>query len=244
MATAMQAATHSALALAVARIHRSRSASALRRTFFEVAPTLVDADAFGLYLLDDRLHRKAVFATLAEREFLEAYEALRDSDPCFRALIDRRRFTHTLEVIDEPAWVDHPLCRLMSQWGLRYSIAAPLVIAGRLVGTINFARCGRGYFDPDSLVRARFLCEEFDFAFARIAHIEALERLARPPSPAPALQILPARTRTVAELAATGLTNRAIAAQLGISDNTVRDHLKRAYAALGVNGRTALARRL
>jgi DNA-binding CsgD family transcriptional regulator len=47
--------------------------------------------------------------------------------------------------------------------------------------------------------------------------------------------------RQVAELAATGLTNRQIAEQLFLSEKTVEAHLSRAYRKLGVRSRTQLA---
>lgn len=47
--------------------------------------------------------------------------------------------------------------------------------------------------------------------------------------------------RQVAELAATGLTNRQIAEQLFLSQKTVEAHLSRAYRKLGVRSRTQLA---
>jgi DNA-binding NarL/FixJ family response regulator len=48
----------------------------------------------------------------------------------------------------------------------------------------------------------------------------------------------------VAELAASGLSNKEVAAQLYLSVATVEAHLSRAYAKLGVRSRTQLARRL
>jgi DNA-binding NarL/FixJ family response regulator len=52
------------------------------------------------------------------------------------------------------------------------------------------------------------------------------------------------RERQVAELAATGRTNREIAAELFLSPNTVEKHLAAALRKLGLRTRTALARHL
>lgn len=49
------------------------------------------------------------------------------------------------------------------------------------------------------------------------------------------------RQQAIAELAAAGHTNAAIAAQLGVSVKTVEAHLRAAYAKLGVRDRTGLA---
>ena len=53
---------------------------------------------------------------------------------------------------------------------------------------------------------------------------------------------LTAREREIAALVATGLSNKAIARTIGISDGTVRIHLSNIYQKLGVSNRTALAR--
>lgn len=50
--------------------------------------------------------------------------------------------------------------------------------------------------------------------------------------------------RTVADLAAEGLTNRAIAQRLALSPSTVRTHLRRVMSKLGVQSRIQLARTL
>jgi DNA-binding CsgD family transcriptional regulator len=162
-------------------------------------------------------------------------------DPLFCELLHKPRFLHTRELIDEQEWIKHPLCHLMSRWRLRYSIAAPLIAAGRLAGTINFARCGRGYYDRASLDRARFLCGEVAFAFERVTHLRRLENDAIANHSITCAH-LPERTRQVLELAASGAGNRAISERLCISENTVRDHIKRGYALLSVSNRAQLAR--
>ncbi|MDR9372630.1 LuxR C-terminal-related transcriptional regulator, partial [Conexibacter sp. JD483] len=55
---------------------------------------------------------------------------------------------------------------------------------------------------------------------------------------------LTARERAVAQLAAAGLTNRAIAAELMVSAKTVEVHLSRVFAKLGISARTELAEHL
>jgi DNA-binding NarL/FixJ family response regulator len=55
---------------------------------------------------------------------------------------------------------------------------------------------------------------------------------------------LPHSEQRVAELVASGLSNKEIAAQLSVSVYTVEAHLSNAYAKLGIRSRTQLARRL
>jgi DNA-binding CsgD family transcriptional regulator len=55
---------------------------------------------------------------------------------------------------------------------------------------------------------------------------------------------LTATEEQVARPTATGLTNRQIAAELFISENTVETNLKRIYREFGVHSRTELAAKL
>ena len=55
---------------------------------------------------------------------------------------------------------------------------------------------------------------------------------------------LSAREREVSELAAAGLSNRAIAERLYVSERTVENHLYRSFAKLGVSSRAELAERI
>jgi DNA-binding CsgD family transcriptional regulator len=62
-------------------------------------------------------------------------------------------------------------------------------------------------------------------------------------SPDPRALLTP-RERQIAELVVTGLTDRAIAAQLWLSHHTVSQHVKRVYRKLGVSSRVELTRLL
>ncbi len=56
--------------------------------------------------------------------------------------------------------------------------------------------------------------------------------------------LLSLREREVAELASSGLTNKEIAAQLGLSPETIKNHLSHAFTKLGVHNRIELAREM
>jgi DNA-binding NarL/FixJ family response regulator len=57
----------------------------------------------------------------------------------------------------------------------------------------------------------------------------------------PTLDALTDREREVADLVATGITNREIAARLVLSEKTVERHLSRIFAKLEIPSRAALA---
>lgn len=233
------------LALATSLIHRSRSLDELQKTFFSIAPKFVDADAFGMYLFDDKHKTKTIFSYHADQEFLNEYENLRSNDPLFNNLLKKKKFTHSLSMFNRQEWFKQPLHDFLTQWGLDYSIEAPLIVDGYVKGTLNMAKSGRKYFAQDSLTLARFLCNEIDVAYKRICEMEALKReMVLLKMPANNMNNISGREQEVLELAIIGLSNRMISDRLDISENTVRHHLKQLYRVLDVHNRAQLVQRV
>ena len=95
---------------------------------------------------------------------------------------------------------------------------APMRRGRRSAPSRGDERACRSAWRPRARVRARRAC-----------------RRSMRPSP------LTDREREIAQLAARGLTSRAIAEQLVVSTRTVENHLQRVYMKLGVSGRSELA---
>lgn len=73
-----------------------------------------------------------------------------------------------------------------------------------------------------------------------VEKLATLNRAKGTPGKQPELAALPARAREVLGLVAQGLPDDAIAARLGISRNTLRNHIAAIYAKLGVHRRSAV----
>lgn len=229
---------------AVSRLWRSRTFAEFRDTYLTVVPAVFNNAPCGIYLFDDRLRPREVFAYRAREGFLDAYERLRDQDPLLRRMLAQPRFMHTREVVSLEDYRTHPLHDEMLRWGFEYSIVAPLMDGDRICGTLNFASHRGKYFDPEYLSAARIICEEASAAFGRVCEMERLQnRIAWLNRGQTSLPSLPAQARRVMDLLLAGCTNRDVARILDVSENTVRDHVKRLYRTLGVNTRSELARR-
>ena len=74
-------------------------------------------------------------------------------------------------------------------------------------------------------------------------HVEAMHVGPSPVSAAPAVApaSLTPREQQIAEAIATGRSNRDIAAQLGITEQTVKNHLTNIFGKVGVGSRLQLA---
>lgn len=233
------------LALATSLIHRSRSLDDLQKTFLSVAPKFVDADVYGMYLFDDNLNTETTFSYQANPKFLNEYESFRSNDPLLEYLLKKKKFTHSLGMFNRQDWFRQPLHEFLANWGLDYSIEAPLIIDGHVKGTLNIARGGGDYFEQDSLTLARFLCNEINFAYKSINELEELKReLGLNKASSELTACLSTRALEVLELAISGLTNQVISRRLGISENTVRHYLKQIYKILGVHNRAQLVQRV
>jgi DNA-binding CsgD family transcriptional regulator len=233
------------MVLTLSRIHRSRSINQLRQVFLSDIPKLIDADAYGMYLFDSELNTRKVFSYQAKPRFLSEYEDQRAVDPLFRHVLKHKKFTHSLAMFSEADWVRQSLYDFLCRWGLAFSIEAPLLANGSVVGTVNFATSSKRYFSAETLNLAKFFCRELDVACGRLVELEMLQTVILRTRPANELAaLMPGRARQVMEFAAAGLPNHAIARRLEISENTVRYHLKRIYRKLGVHNRAQLANRL
>jgi ATP/maltotriose-dependent transcriptional regulator MalT len=117
-----------------------------------------------------------------------------------------------------------------------YPCARELLLLGTFQRRLRRRRDAR-----ESLTAAR---REFESLGARLWLERTDEQLARIGGRAPSGNVLTESERRVAELVATGLSNKEAAATLVVSVHTVEAHLAHIYAKLGIHSRTALASRL
>ncbi len=232
------------LALTVSQIHRSRTIDDLRKVYLTRMPEFINADAFGMYLFNEHLETEHIFSYHANQHFLAEYEQLRKDDPLFLKLLKHKDFTHSLGVFDNNNWFKQPLYGFLSRWNLKYSIEAPLMCDGKIMGTLNIAKGNSCYFDQHKLITTRFICKEIGFAFQRLMeHQDLVRDIKQLHHPVSTLNELPTRAGEVLDFAINGLNNRQIAERLKISENTVRYHIKCLYKKLSVHNRAQLVKK-
>jgi DNA-binding CsgD family transcriptional regulator len=116
--------------------------------------------------------------------------------------------------------------------GARHVLTLAIRQSGRIAGALSLVR---NQDAPD------FSADDRSLAAALVPALEMSYALAhrRPAAPGPE-QALTAREAQIARLVADGATNKAIARRLGLSPETVKNHLRAVFAKAGVANRTAL----
>ncbi|BAZ05754.1 LuxR C-terminal-related transcriptional regulator [Calothrix sp. NIES-3974] len=118
-------------------------------------------------------------------------------------------------------------------------MSGPIVCDGRLIGTLNLARAS-GYpaFNTNDLTDLSALCLHLS------AKLATLRSQPQKNSPSEFTNRLTPRELEIAELVAQGLTNAEIGEKLWITQNSVKQALKRMFRKLGVSARAEMVAKL
>lgn len=212
----------------------------LRLSFMDSAGTVFGARAWGFYLLDGRLHPEVIDVRGAPESFVLRYEEVgRAVDPVMGYILRRHAPAHERSVLSAEAWRASALYQhVSSRYGLEHIMTGPLVGGGRLIGHVNFARSRFSRpFDHEDLVKLSSICAHLCADLAAV-HPEPVWR------DSTCVSRLTRRELQIADLVALGYSNLGIAAELWVSENTVKQALKRIFRKLDVSARAEMVARL
>jgi DNA-binding CsgD family transcriptional regulator len=128
--------------------------------------------------------------------------------------------------------------RCCSSYDHEHIMTGPIVGNGGLIGTIHFARvCGTPAFNTENLTTLYAVCTHVSTSLAmlRVQPNRFNTKLVSRLTP---------RELEIAELVAQGLTNAEIGARLWITQNSVKQALKRMFRKLEISARTELVAQL
>ncbi len=127
--------------------------------------------------------------------------------------------------------------RCCSEYDHEHIMTGPIVGWGQLVGTVHCARIGdTPAFDSHDLAKLGAICTHLSTRLAE------LRQTSIAPNPLP--KCLTPREIQIANLVAKGLTNAEIGTELWITQNTVKQALKRMFRKLNVSTRTEMVAQL
>ena len=171
-------------------------------------------------------------------------------NPIARYLSERHAPTHNAATGSLKAW--RAICPRPDHW---HVIAGPIVSGGQLIGALGCTReKGQSAFHDQYLADISAICLHLSVWAATTRSPQLFERLAsafdevvseETVSEVVSLSArLTARERQIAELVATGKKNAEVGAELFITENSVKQALKKIFRKLEVSSRTQMARQL
>lgn len=184
-----------------------------------------DVQHWGIYLLNDQ--------STSQIDIQSIPDVCIQSNPIGRYVAERHAPAHEQLILSPDDWQN-----ICPRHDHEHVMTGPIVCDGRLVGTLNLARDrGNPPFDGNDLADLSALCIHLSTKLATLR--------AKPKTfPYSAASPLTPRELQIAELVAQGLTNTEIAARLWITQNSVKQALKRMFRKLGVSARAEMVTKL
>lgn len=178
---------------------------------------------WGMYPLDDQL--------ATEIAFPEIPAVCLASNPVERYVTERHAPVHEELILSPEDWKN--LCSRHE-----HVMTGPIICDGILVATLNFARdSGNPPFDSNDLADLSALCIHLSTKLATLRVKPKTLKFS-------GIHPLTPRELQIAELVAQGYTNGEIAEKLGITQNSVKQALKRMFRKLEVSARAEMVAKL
>jgi DNA-binding CsgD family transcriptional regulator len=161
-----------------------------------------------------------------------------ERNPIARYLTERHAPVHEELVTSPKVW--KMICPRPDHW---HVMAGPIVVRGQLVGAVGCTRDkSMPAFDTQNLADLSGICLHLSIwaATTRLPSVSA----GKSSSQACKIKLLTARELQIVELVALGRTNAEIGTELWITENSVKQALKRMFRKLEVSSRTEMVAQL
>ncbi|WP_392533475.1 LuxR C-terminal-related transcriptional regulator [Nostoc sp. C117] len=202
-----------------------RNEQELRLTLMDKISEHFGVQNSGIYLLDEHL--------TAEIDVPGIPAVCLENNPVGRYVVERHAPAHEQLLLSPADWK-----HFCSRHDHEHVMTGPIVCDGRLIGTLNLARDkGNPAFNGNDLADLSALCIHLSAKMATLRTKPKIfdSLLANP---------LTVRELEIAELVAQGLTNAEIGEKLWITQNSVKQALKRMFRKLKVSARAEMVAKL
>jgi DNA-binding CsgD family transcriptional regulator len=217
------------------------SSQSLRSRLMDGVSESFGIQRWGIYLLGDENYAESVDVRGVSDDFVDRYQKLGKSvDPVLNYVMKYHAPAHEELVLPPGGWKQSDLYqRCCSEYNHEHIMTGAIVGNGQLIGTVNFARVGENIpaFDWSDLANLGAACSHFSIRLAEL-------RRQSDPIRDPIIQCLTPREIQIAMLVAKGLTNTEIGTELWITQNSVKQALKRMFRKLEVSARTEMVAKL
>jgi len=224
-------------------IAESRSVGGLGEACCAAIGDLTGSPTVGLYLLEGS-EPELAYSRHVDDGFLDNYKAgFWKTDPVLDTIMTGGRAADGASVIGARHWPRSESRQMLRNWGFSYNMGGPLWCDSRIVGVL-FTATRDAHSPYTALLRERMdiLCRAGSLALANMMNTgQASARIVLGVMPHAALAAkLPPRSADVAQRVCRGQTNKEIARDMGISDQTVKEHVANLCKRFGAHNRTEL----
>jgi DNA-binding CsgD family transcriptional regulator len=213
---------------------------------------LTGSPTVGLYLLKNE-EPSLLYSQHVPRGFLDDYKTgFVKCDPILECVLSEGRAVDGASLLGEHGWPRSMLFELLQHWGFNHNMCGPLWIEDRIIGVFYTAtRDIAAPYTPLLRQRMEMLCRAGSLALTNMMNAGHLDggldaaiagrNLPAPISATLLHEKLPPRSAEVAFRVCRGQTNKEIAREMGISDQTVKEHVANLCKRFGAHNRTELA---
>ena len=212
----------------------------LRFRFMDGVSEHFGIQRWGIYLLDEQNCLASFDVKGVSDAFVERYEKIgRPVDPVLKYVLEYHAPAHEELVLPVGGWKRSELYqRCCAEYDHEHIMTGPIVGNGQLLGTVHFARVADpAAFSSHDLVGLSAVCTHVSACLARLRSQPILTQN-------PCIMRLTPRELQIANLVAKGLTNAKIGVELWITENSVKQALKRMFRKLEVSARTEMVAKL
>jgi DNA-binding CsgD family transcriptional regulator len=232
-------------------VAESRSVQALGAACQHAIEQLTGSSTIGLYLLE-AAEPDLVYSRQVEQGFLDNYKAgFWQRDPVLDCILSDGRTVDGASLLGPRGWPRSTSFEMLQHWGFSNNMGGPLWCEDKIVGVLFTATRDAGVPYTASLRhRMEILCRAGSLALRNITNANrldaglvsgaALYHRRMLPSSALSYATLPPRSADVAFRVCRGQTNKEIARDMGISDQTVKEHVAKLCKRFGTHNRTEL----
>jgi DNA-binding CsgD family transcriptional regulator len=240
-------------------IAESRSLETLGIACGSALRDLTASATVGLYLLD-AIEPDLAYSQYVAEDFLDNYRSgFWKCDPVLDCILTQGRTVDGASLLGADGWPRSTSFEMLRHWGFRCNMGGPLRHENRIIGVLFTATRDAETYTPLQRQRMEMLCRAASLALANIrkgrqpafsgaantspvsdnASAIVLHNPARL-STAALNEKLPPRSADVAIRVCRGQTNKEIAREMGISDQTVKEHVANLCKRFGTHNRTGL----
>ncbi|WP_224094702.1 LuxR C-terminal-related transcriptional regulator [Nostoc sp. MS1] len=225
----------------IKQVTNASSINQLCGHYMDAAGELFGSQHWGIYIHGKAGQRGTIHLQGLPDSFIDYYSQIGAAlDKVMEYVVSHHAPAHEQLIFTQETWKQSELYQIGCGkiYDHEHIMTGPIVGEGKLIGTVQFARTsGTPAYNTQDLLQLSAICAHIS---TKLALLQSENKLLLPKND---ISLTP-RELQIAVLVGKGLTNAEIASELWISQNTVKQTLKRIFRKLNVSARAEMVAQL